>query len=395
MFEASDGNVYLMAGGGDEDFVIRQPSDLERACLRSLTGLLTVEELQACLAKEFPASPSSPELCESLEVLCNRGLVEDAADDDDPSLSGAERERFDRQLAYLGDMIAPGASRSLAHARLRRSRIAVVGLGGFGSWTALALGAAGVGAIDLIDGDVVEPSNLSRQVLYGESDIGHPKAEAAARRLRALDSSIAARAVDRFIDSVETADRLLRHADFVIELADEPVHELSRWINRVCHLRGIPHISASMFPPKLRIGPLFAPGVTGCFECQEAGFRDGFPLYGELCEYRRRRGSIGAPFAPGCAVIGGLLAGEVTHYLTGIEAVSTLGTAIVVDLRTLEVTREAIPASDGCDTCASLPSREGRVSGMPHLTAACTTTTPQRSSSSRTTTRRGPSSPTT
>jgi len=74
--------------------------------------------------------------------------------------------------------------------RLERASVAIVGLGGLGSPVALYLAAAGVGRLGLIDDQPVERSNLNRQILFEEGDLGHPKVDAAARRLRALDSSL-------------------------------------------------------------------------------------------------------------------------------------------------------------------------------------------------------------
>src|SRR5262245_57733370 len=70
-------------------------------------------------------------------------------------------------------------------ARLQRARVLVVALGGLASPAALALAAAGVGTLGLVDPDVVEPANLPRQLLYEDRDVGRPKVEVAAARLAA------------------------------------------------------------------------------------------------------------------------------------------------------------------------------------------------------------------
>ena len=96
--------------------------------------------------------------------------------------------RFDRQLRYFSDLADGGQGASRAHERLRASRVCLLGVGGLGSWAAYALVCCGVGELVLVDGDVVEPSNFNRQILYRESDIGRPKADAAAEALAGFSS---------------------------------------------------------------------------------------------------------------------------------------------------------------------------------------------------------------
>jgi molybdopterin/thiamine biosynthesis adenylyltransferase len=93
------------------------------------------------------------------------------------------------------------------------------------------------------------------------------------------------------------------------------------------------------------------PGLTGCFECQERTYRDAFPLYDELVEQRRGRPSEAATLGPVCAFIGGQVALETVHHLTGLFRPASLGTSYVYDLRTMEVTREPVPQVAGCEVC--------------------------------------------
>lgn len=93
----------------------------------------------------------------------------------------ASSQRYSRQT------ILPGVGDS-GQRRLSEASVLVVGAGGLGSPAGLYLAAAGVGRIGIIDDDVLEVSNLQRQVLYSEADVGSPKAEAAVTRLRGLNS---------------------------------------------------------------------------------------------------------------------------------------------------------------------------------------------------------------
>src|SRR5512134_413296 len=101
-----------------------------------------------------------------------------------PPLSAAEFQRYSRHL------ILPHVGEA-GQRRLKQSRVLVVGAGGLGSPAALYLAAAGVGTIGLVDADVVDVSNLQRQVLHGTSTLGASKLDVAAERLRALNPDVA------------------------------------------------------------------------------------------------------------------------------------------------------------------------------------------------------------
>jgi molybdopterin/thiamine biosynthesis adenylyltransferase len=337
----SGGDVYILRPTEDADLRIEQPDDTARALLDALDGSRTAAELE----REFGPERTR----EAVALLAGHGLVEDAADD--ARVDARTRARYDRQLRYFSDLADGGVPASEYQRRLRDARVVMLGVGGLGCWAAYALACCGVGALVLVDGDVVEESNFNRQILYRQRDLGRPKVEAARDALAELDSRCALETVARRVEGVDAVRELAEGADFVVSGADWPAHDIERWVNAACFGAGVPFISMSHSPPVARIGPLYVPGTTGCFECQEATYRRRFPLYDELVEQRRGRPSQAATLGPVCAFVGGQVALETVHHLTGLVRPATRGRSYAYDLRTMTVITEDVPRRPGCPVC--------------------------------------------
>lgn len=335
------GDVYVLQPAEGSDLVIEQPDTTTRALLAALDGTRPVDELEL----DFGAA----RVAEALRLLSDHGLLDDAADD--ARVTPRERARYDRQLRYFSDVSSGALAPSEYQRRLREARVLILGLGGLGSWASYALLCCGIGELVLVDGDHVEESNFNRQILYRERDIGRPKADVAAEVLAEFDSSCRLTPFVRRLESAEAVRELAEGVNFVVNGADWPAHDIERWVNAACFEVGVPFITMSHSPPVARVGPLYVPGETGCFACQERTYRDAFPLYDELVEQRRGRPSEAATLGPVCAFIGGQVALETLHQLTGLIAPASRGVAYVYDLRTMQVTREPVPRLADCDVC--------------------------------------------
>ena len=339
--ETPDGDVYLLRPSAESDIRIEQPDAEERRLLAAVNGERTLEQLR----EEFGAK----EVDELMAQLQELEVVEDAADDE--LLPVAELERFDRQLRYFSDVGTGGLTPSQAQERLREAKVAVLGVGGLGGWSAWALACTGVGEMWLIDGDRVEVSNLNRQILYTEADVGELKVECAAARLRAFNSGGKITTEARRLESEQDIAEFIAGSDVVIDAADWPAHDIERWCNSACFEAGIPYITMSHFPPIARVGPLYVPGKTGCFVCQEIGYRREYPLFDVAVEQRRAKPSPAATLGPACGMIGGQVGMEVLHLLTGLSAPASQGVAHIYDLRTMEVKREPVVQEPECPVC--------------------------------------------
>jgi molybdopterin-synthase adenylyltransferase len=332
-FFASDGNVYLLRGGADEEYVIRQPALSDRALLRRLSR------------EGVRVAPGSREE-ERLAPLIRMGVV--VHEPQATLLGPVDAQRFARQLSYLEDFGDPIAGQQ----RLRRASVAVLGCGGLGTWALAALASAGIGRFVLIDDDEVALSNLNRQILYRADDVGKPKAERVAAWLAAFDPAIKATIYrERIADAAQLSSRVAG-CDVLLLTADWPPYELTRWANQACLAHGVPFITVGQQPPLLKIGPTYVPGRGACFACHEQRLRRDFPLYEELAAHRRRHPPHATTLGPASGAIGALVSLEVLHLLLGHWPLATHERVLVIDMRTLQLTVERIERDPSCVACA-------------------------------------------
>lgn len=138
----------------------------------------------------------------------------------------------DRRFGGIARLYGAAALRAL-----RASRVAVVGMGGVGSWAVEALARSGVGALRLVDLDHVAESNINRQVHALDGTLGMAKVDAMAARVRSIDAGLACEAVDAFLDP-DNAAALVSGCDFVIDAVDQVQAKLAMVL--ACGAAGIP-----------------------------------------------------------------------------------------------------------------------------------------------------------
>src|SRR4030095_5542440 len=159
-------------------------------------------------------------------------LVEPAAE-----LSRDEIARYSRHL-IIPDVAMDGQK------RLKNARVLLIGAGGLGAPNAMYLAAAGVGHLGLVDFDVVDASNLQRQVIHGTSDIGRPKLESARDKITEINPHVQVTLHETRL-SAENARELIRDYDLVIDGSDNfPPRYL---VNDACVLEGKPYVWGSIY----------------------------------------------------------------------------------------------------------------------------------------------------
>jgi molybdopterin/thiamine biosynthesis adenylyltransferase len=214
------------------------------------------------------------------------------------------------------------------------ARVLVVGVGGLGHPCILALAHAGVGALRLCDDDVVEETNLHRQILFDESSIGKPKLDEVRRSLETTTTLELRRT--RFLPS--TAAALIDGCDVVVEGADNFATKFL--VADACALARVPVVHAAAIRMH---GTVLAVGARGapCYRCL---FED-VPGEAPNC-------ATAGVFGPMVGVIGALQADLALAMLDGLDVAGSL---VTYDARTDVLRRTRIPAREDCALCSATP----------------------------------------
>ena len=271
-----------------------------------------------------------------------------------PELTAEQRARYARHI--LLPQVGVEGQRRLANAR-----VLVVGAGGLGSPALLYLAAAGVGTIGVVDDDVVDASNLQRQVVHGVADVGRPKTESAAETVAAVNPLVEVVRHDLRLDSSNALD-VLADYDVVLDGADNfPTRYL---VNDACVILGLPHVWGSIYRFDGQVSVWFA-GQGPCYRCV---FPD--PPPPDAVPSCATGGVLGAL----CAAIGSVQVAEAVKLITG-QGEPLVGRLLVHDALRQTWDTLTVRANPDCPVCGEHPTVTGLVDyeefcGMPGASGA-------------------------
>jgi len=236
----------------------------------------------------------------------------------------------------------PDESRPAAEASLARARVLIAGVGGLGAPAAWALAAAGVGTLILVDPDVVEVSNLHRQILHRTSSVGIAKVESARQRIARRWPRVHVETVRERVRH-DSAAALFAGTDFIVDGTDDA--ETKYVINDVAVRAGVAYShagAAGLLGQTLTV----VPGRSACLRCV-------FPQPPAATETARCRdeGILG----PVAGAIGFVQAAEALRYLLGRE-LACEGRLLTFDARALRWRAVPLTRDAGCPSCRVHPS---------------------------------------
>lgn len=287
--------------------------------IKNLDGR-TVDEVVSSVRMSFPGL-SRDDVLDGLRVLDKYGFL------DDVTSEVGVPSRYLPNVRYFSAF--PGTSTAEAikmQEKLLSSKILLLGLGGGGANVATLLAGVGVGNLTILDSDVVEESNLGRQLLYREKDIGKPKAEVAASRLQELNSLTQITSIVSRIDSFQDVREFISDNDLVICAMDEPPFMAQRRVNKAIVNENVPCVFGAN---QLTHGRVFTvvPGETGCFDCLNLYYSRNDPKF--VKQFRGFQQSNYKPetvaYVPTMWIITAAMADEAVRLITGYTEPKTLG----------------------------------------------------------------------
>ena len=252
-----------------------------------------------------------------------------------PTLSNPEIARYSRHLIL--DEVGMEGQR-----KLKNARVLMIGTGGLGSPLGLYLAAAGVGTLGLVDFDVVDESNLQRQILHGTKDVGRPKIASAKDRIRDINPNVNIEAFETHLTSANALD-IVRGFDIVVDGTDNfPTRYL---VNDACALLGKPNVYGSIFRFEGQASVFWAE-KGACYRC----------LYPEppppgLVPSCAEGGVLGV--LPG--IVGSIQANETIKIILGASGI-LLNRLLLFDAWTMKFRELKLRKNPGCPLCGDKPT---------------------------------------
>lgn len=272
--------------------------------------------------------------------------------------------RYDRNLQFYNLI---GLNALEVQSKFSTLSIAVLGIGGLGNWISLSLVGLGFKKIKLLDYDTIELTNLNRQILFKEYQIGEKKAKIAQAELQDRNKQTEVEAVDfkitnsqnEYENNVLLLMKELKNIDFLVVSADKPPRLIQSIVSKACLNTKTPHIFTGYSDKFGVVGPLVIPKKTACFDClldiRNPRLRRYFQ---ELEKQPKEIQSLSDRYrAPSFTGINSLVASiatfEIFKYLSGFREFSTKGARLVIDPLSWKIEVIHLKKSPVCPLCSN------------------------------------------
>lgn len=332
---------------------IQDPNRLVYSILKECNGKNDIDEIYNKIHKNF--NINKKDILDILNQIAEYPyILEEGELEYDSNLSEIQKNRYSRNMNFLSNFDSTGQNKYKYMEELINKNVLVIGLGGVGSSIILSLAALGVSNIIGVDFDTVELSNLNRQLLYDESDIGKLKSEAAPNRIKKFNSLINFKTYNVYIDSTEKIEELIdkHNIDFIFCAADEPPIYIYTWINEACANKNIPWIFGGNNEASSYFQTII-PGETSCYNCNKLNlFENSFEgkeKYNEVLKYGYKTQNNCTSATSGCLT--GFMILDFIRVFLKFEKPKAINKLFCIDYRNYSIFYEDRNISKNCIYC--------------------------------------------
>lgn len=300
------------------------------AVCRLMRESLSVSLLKERLIERFPVEVNH--LNDLLSTLDQEYLLEDVACNDRGLLSEYDAIRWSRNAEFFGAYNKSSINKFTYQQKLKNIKVTILGLGGVGSQVLYNLVAMGVHNLKIVDYDRVELSNLNRQIIYCESDVGRYKTEAAKEKILSLLPAANVEVINHKIKSSAEIKSMIDGQDFVISAIDYPRESILDWVNQACVSADVPFICGAL-DSSSAVYYTIIPGKTGCIECWKSSARKSNLVFQDVMKNDGfvKAQSPNVTMMPFISILSGMIANELLKIVTDIAKPQSLARMCAYD----------------------------------------------------------------
>lgn len=327
---------YFGAGGNQ----IRIDSEVKWHALMVVSSAwkkpLNEQSLRALCMKELNKS----EIDYAINFLKKtRSLIEDGEFDNE--------DRYSRNKLYYNLL---GGKPSEVQTKIEASHVTIIGCGGIGNYISYKLATSGVKKITIVDGDYIEASNLTRQVLFGEDDCGYDKIDILERELRRRNSMVEIEKIKLHINNVSDLSKVPSSDLFVVS-ADHPAN-LIFWVNEYCVFHKQPYINVGYINDIAVVGPFYIPEKTSCIQCND--IVSDFSMSGALTDNIKiiNSGFKASTFSSTNGISASYAFNDIMKFLGEYGEILSINKRIGIHTQRIAIETQVINKNEKCKQCS-------------------------------------------
>lgn len=313
-----------------------------------LNGQL-IDEVVRAVKVEFPEL-TKDDILSGINLLDEQGVLEETLPEE------TDKERYLPNISYFSRFIGTGGNRFEVQRKIHESTILLLGLGGGGSNILTLLAGLGPKKIIIIDYDCVELSNLGRQFLFREADVGKLKTEVAKQAINEMNSDVEIEVHNQKIKNPSDTLEYIEGVDIVICAIDGPPFVIHRVVNKMIVDANIPCVFGASQVSRGRIYTVI-PYVAGCFDCLNLNFSKNDPKFlDQFVGFRKINfDPPSIAYGPGMFQLVSSIVDEVVRVLTYYAKPQSLGTQFEINYEDgSSFTHHTWPRfRDECPTCGN------------------------------------------